>query len=93
MQAIIHEEDTTNIQYAFEDVTTVCRNIGKFELKRQLIQIQKDYAGGVEKARKSIFPLVRSVQDYFHMKQAVRPKFQTHLKERQAINAKRKKKA
>eukprot|EP00973_Karenia_brevis_P047222 6553713-Karenia_brevis.AAC.1 len=85
-QAIVMEEDERTMRYALEDATTLCKKYGDFELKRTLIQVHKDYSPGMEKARKVLFPAVRCVQDYWHLKHAARPQLEKKLQNRMAID-------
>ena len=79
-QVVIDEETAQNIGDALDDVTALCQRHGDFDLKTQLIQMHKDYAKGIEKARREKFPWVRAVEDYFHMRQAVEGTLPSRLK-------------
>jgi hypothetical protein len=62
----------------------LCRHSG-IGLKRWLIQIHKDYAKGIEAARRHVFPSVRSVEDYFHMLQRVMNTLPTKLTKQKTV--------
>lgn len=71
LQAIINAESKPNIKNAFEDLGALCDRFGEVDLKIMLVQVHKDYAKGIEQARRDVFPTVRVVEDYFHAKQAI----------------------
>ena len=79
MQAVIDTESEENITAAFEDAITLCQANGGVDLRAWLIQIHKDYAKGIEAARKRVFKSVRAVEDYFHMLQRVQNTLPTKL--------------
>ena len=58
----------------------ICSEYGGFSLRSQLIQIHKDYAAGIEAARKEVFSFARALNDYFHMKQNIGPALNSKLK-------------
>jgi hypothetical protein len=71
LQCLVHSEEQRNYVAAFQDAIWLCKEYGGVDLKMQLIQIHKDYAKGIEGARREVFPGARALDDYFHMKQAV----------------------
>ena len=70
-QAIIDTESDVNMRTLFEDLIQLGRGHGGIEVATWLIQLHKDYAKGIESARKAVFNCVRAVEDFFHMKQRV----------------------
>eukprot|EP00973_Karenia_brevis_P016223 2220982-Karenia_brevis.AAC.2 len=70
-QAVIDTESAENLTAAFEDACAICQKYGAFELSKHVIQIHKDYALGIEAARRKVFNTVRAVEDYFHMQQRI----------------------
>jgi len=51
-QAIVHEEDETNATWALEDALALAQLEG-VDLKKQVLQLHKDYAKGLESGRKT----------------------------------------
>ena len=78
---------------AFEDLVALCELHGGYDLRKQVIQVHKDYGKGLEKARRVVFPLCRCVQDYFHMRQNVGPALQKKLLRKFMLDVKRRSKA
>ena len=68
-QAIVSTEHTDNIEDALNDAKSLCSTEAGIDLSHWLIQMHKDYAKGIEAARKKVYANVRAVEDYFHMKQ------------------------
>ena len=68
LQALIDTESEDNLAAIFEDAGKVCQSIAGIDLPRWLIQVPKDYAKGIESARRRVFPHIRAVEDYFHMR-------------------------
>ena len=79
MQAIIDQESTENIADALEDTAKLCAQIAQIDLKQWLMQMHKDYAKGIEAARKKKFPNVRALEDFFHMIEKVQNTLQKKL--------------
>ncbi len=79
MMAIIQAEDSPNLQYAFEDLCGLCKTHGDFDLPIALLQVQKDYALAIEKARTVVFPRSREVNDYPHLVRNVRTQLPKQL--------------
>ena len=69
LQALISTEPTPNITRAFQDAIWMCEYYGEFDLKAQLVQVHKDYAKGIEKARVDTLSMVRALDNFFHMMQ------------------------
>ena len=52
----MHTESEEVIDYFFELLEALCKEIGGFDLKSQLIQIHKDAGGALEQCRKKAIP-------------------------------------
>ena len=72
MQAIISSEGEENLAACFEDLVWLCKQVGSFDLKKQLVQVQADYAPGIAAARRNVFPAACLLGDYFHYKKALK---------------------
>ncbi|CAE6945734.1 RPL15 [Symbiodinium natans] len=72
MQAIVNSEGEENLVACFEDLVWLCQEAAGFDLQRNIVQVQADFAPGIAAARRKVFPAARFLGDYFHYKKAVR---------------------
>ncbi|CAE7561114.1 unnamed protein product, partial [Symbiodinium pilosum] len=49
---LVHSESEPNLVAAFEDLCWLCKEVGGFDLKSQLVQVHADYAPGIAAARR-----------------------------------------
>ncbi len=72
LQCLMPTESEPDMIMAFEDAIEVCAAVGGLDLKKQIMQVHKDYALGIEAARARVFPQCRTIGDYFHMRRNLR---------------------
>ena len=65
----------------------LCFDLGKFVLKRDMIQIHKDGGSALEKVRRKRYPAIRRpIEDYYHVKRCIKPTLQSKLQQTRAID-------
>ena len=70
VQALISTESEENVAQAFETACLLGEQLCQIDMKRQVLQVHKDYARGLEAARKRVFPNSRPCDDFPHMRRA-----------------------
>ena len=70
MQALVNSEAEENVTQFFTAACEIASQQCKLDLKTQVWQVHKDYAKGIEAARRNVFPSARPCDDYPHMRRA-----------------------
>ena len=70
MQALVDSESTLNLTKLFKLAICVGQEECNLDLSHQVRQVHKDYARGIEAARRDCFPSSRPCDDYAHMRRA-----------------------
>lgn len=83
LQALVDSESAENMQRIFESACSLAHEHAGLELRKQVWQVHKDYAWGIEKARTAVFPKSRPCDDYPHMRRASYPCLRSFLKQTQ----------
>ena len=79
VQALVSAESEDNARQTFETACTLAEQACNLDLKQQVLQLHKDYAKGLEAARKKVFPNSRPCDDYPHMRRASYSALQKHF--------------
>ena len=70
LQALMDAESTANMKAFFKLAIEIGEKECELDLREQVRQVHKDYAKGIEAARKECFPGSRPCDDYAHMRRA-----------------------
>jgi len=70
MQALVNSETEENVAQFFTAACEIAAQCCSLDLKTQVWQVHKDYAKGIEAARRKVFPSARPCDDYPHMRRA-----------------------
>ena len=70
VQALVSTEREENLTQIFETACVLAEKHCNVDLRRQVLQVHKDYAKGIEASRKKVFPHARRCDDYLHMRRA-----------------------
>ena len=70
VQALVSTERKENVTQIFETACVLAEKHCNVDLRRQVLQVHKDYAKGIEASRKKVFPHARRCDDYPHMRRA-----------------------
>ena len=70
MQALVNSEAEENVAQFFTAACEIGAQCCRLDLKSQVWQVHKDYAKGIEAARRKVFPSARPCDDYPHMRRA-----------------------
>ena len=72
VQALVSSESSENMEDIFRTSCDLARSFCGLDLERQVIQVHKDFAKGIAKAKKIVFPSARPCDDFPHMMRAAR---------------------
>ena len=67
---LVDEESADNMVQIFETATGLAEKDAGLNLRKQVVQVHKDYAKGMDPARRRVFPWARPCDDYAHMHRA-----------------------
>ena len=70
LQALVNSEAEANVTQFFSTACEIASQCCKLDLKTQVWQVHKDFAKGIEAARRKVFPFARPCDDYPHMRRA-----------------------
>eukprot|EP00438_Fugacium_kawagutii_P009631 Skav214980 [mRNA] locus=scaffold508:78764:83263:- [translate_table: standard] len=84
LQALVDSESASNIVKVFEIACALAAEHAGLDLRKQVWQVHKDFALGIEKARLQVFPASRPCNDYPHMRRASYSCLKAFLKGAQA---------
>ena len=56
LQALVDEESADNVIQIFETATELGEKHAGLNLRKQVVQVRKDYAQGIDVARRRVFP-------------------------------------
>ncbi|CAE7527740.1 unnamed protein product, partial [Symbiodinium pilosum] len=68
--ALVNSEAEANVTQFFSTACEIASQCCKLDLKTQVWQVHKDFAKGIEAARRKVFPFARPCDDYPHMRRA-----------------------
>lgn len=72
MQALVEGESASNIANVFKLLCDLAESTYDVKLRGRVLQVHKDFALGIEAARKDVFPASRSCNDFPHLMRAAR---------------------
>ena len=79
LQALVDTESEANLTHIFNSACKVAKELCGLDLDKQTIQVHKDYAKGIDAARRRVFPRSRPCDDYAHMRRASYSALRKHL--------------
>lgn len=86
LQALVDSESATNVKRIFEAACKLAMDHANVDLRKQVWQVHKDFAWGIEKARMA-FPTSRPCDDYPHMRRASYPTLKSFLCSAEVLRA------
>ncbi|CAE6960638.1 RPL15 [Symbiodinium sp. CCMP2592] len=78
LQALVNEETAENMTQVFEKAAELAESHAGLNLRRQVVQVHKDFSKGIDIARRKVFPSARPCDDYAHMRRASHSTLQVH---------------
>lgn len=84
LQALVDSESAANMKRIFESACKLATEHAGVDLRKQVWQVHKDFALGMEKARMEVFPRSRPLNDFPHMRRASYPCLKSFLKNAKA---------
>ncbi|OLQ10440.1 hypothetical protein AK812_SmicGene5828 [Symbiodinium microadriaticum] len=75
---LVDEESADNMVQIFETATGLAEKDAGLNLRKQVVQVHKDYAKGMDPARRRVFPWARPCDDYAHMHRASYKTLESH---------------
>ena len=70
VQALLDTESHENVADVFRTACSLAHRFGGVDLEKQVCQVHKDFAKGIAKAKKLVFPAARTCDDYPHLARA-----------------------